>query len=121
MRISDWSSDVCSSDLLWSLFLSLVLMTTSRGSENHGEASRFFMYVEIRPFESAMPSIVTAPPDSLSEVRLTPSGRVLTISSKKCTVAERLADRKRVVWGQSVSVSVNIGGRGTIKKKNKKK
>src|SRR3546814_7378110 len=68
-------------------------MTTSRGSENHGEASRFFMYVEIRPFESAMPSIVTAPPDSLSEVRLTPSGRVLTISSKKCTVAERLACR----------------------------
>src|SRR3546814_5175885 len=95
MRISDWSSDVCSSDLLWSLFLSLVLMTTSRGSENHGEASRFFMYVEIRPFESAMPSIVTAPPDSLSEVRLTPSGRVLTISSKKCTVAERLACRFR--------------------------
>src|SRR3546814_16516900 len=47
---------------LWSLFLSLVFMTTSRGSENHGEASRFFMYVEFSPFESAMPSIVTAPP-----------------------------------------------------------
>src|SRR3546814_18488077 len=30
-------------------------------------------------------------------------------------------DRKSVVWGKSVSVSVDLGGRGTIKKKKNKK
>src|SRR3546814_18004083 len=136
MRISDWSSDVCSSDLcaeqnrggdprpfrprsrvvhvqrlqladdflrlhwsapsssspflssgrlstltlsvtsdLWSLFLSLVLLTTSRGSETPGVESRFFMYVELRPFDSAMPSLVTAPPAPLTNVRLYPHVR----------------------------------------------
>src|SRR3546814_19019637 len=92
MRISDWSSDVCSSDLA--------------------------------------PSISTLPADgfsrpaaALSSVDLPqPVGPTMATNSPGATArsmpatARWLKDRKSVVEGKSVSVSVDLGGRRLIKK-----
>src|SRR3546814_14403357 len=48
--------------------------------------------------------------------------RCLTTSSESGTgIAELRADRKSVVWGTSVSVCVDFGGRRSIKKKTRKR
>src|SRR3546814_11403375 len=106
MRISDWSSDVCSSDLWWSPFLSRVL----------------------EPFAvvfNATPKIVVAPIlivwfgiGLLSKVM---------IAVLICAIVAWLGafdgvrsadgDRKSVVEGKGVSVRVDPGGRRIIKKK----
>src|SRR3546814_5758379 len=105
MRISDWSSDVCSSDLL------------------------------------ARPTII-------SDGQFTPDGKTLTLSLEDADAADFAAalrrgrsafdppsanaarppaqthgitvaiDRKSVVYGKSVSVRVDLGGRRSIKKKS---
>src|SRR3546814_19639143 len=76
MRISDWSSDVCSSDL--------------------------FAHLALEP---ALDRVVEAlPRHAVGEVVLAGEPFV--------------GDRKSVVWGKSVSVRVDLGGRRSIKKKN---
>src|SRR3546814_3893129 len=75
LRISDWSSDVCSSDLL---------------------AKRLTLYRLRRP-------IVIGRDDALA-VHWSAEG-------------EAGRDRKSVVYGKSVSVRVDLGGRRMIKKK----
>src|SRR3546814_19116823 len=85
-RISDWSSDVCSSDL-----------------------------------SSSAPA--PAPPSAASSCRAPPARRASGISplrppprrrSRRCRRRGRCSDRKRVVQGQSVSVSVDLGGLSII-------
>src|SRR3546814_18061036 len=96
MRISDWSSDVCSSDLIYRALLQtrrdlgvLILLDTSSSVKD-----------------------------------LAPDGR--TIQQQQIALGWELAstldaaDRKSVVSGKSVSVSVDIGGRRIIKKKRNK-
>src|SRR3546814_15280113 len=89
MRISDWSSDVCSSDLEGGRIL-------QRG---HGRADRFGRRPDGREF-------------LLSRNEHAASGRA---SGDR---GDHRQDRKSVVWGKSVSVRVDLGGRGIIKKKN---
>src|SRR3546814_20940031 len=90
LRISDWSSDVCSSDLLG--------CPTTAGC-------------------TSMLSSVVA--DSKSGLLILPSPQPANIRAanapKKPTA---LTDRQSVVSGQSVSVRVDLGGRRIIKKKN---
>src|SRR3546814_13062276 len=102
MRISDWSSDVCSSDLLG-----------GRAAGGSGSA--------LRPADNAQ--------HSTGKRRLTPQallarsvGRPLrrrhsppSPGRRHPCVADR--DRKSVVSGKSVSVRVDLGGRRIIKKK----
>src|SRR3546814_5543975 len=80
MRISDWSSDVCSSDLAFKVIL--------------GEA----------PFGPGGdgPGVIAS---RFAAGRQRDGGR----------------DRKSVVWGKSVSVRVDLGGRRIIKKKKQQK
>src|SRR3546814_18847136 len=90
MRISDWSSDVCSSDLVTSA-ASLARLTLA--AVTPGTFSSAF---STRPTQEAqvMPSICR---------RKRWSGTL---------------DRKSVVSGKSVSVRVDLGGRRIIKKKH---
>src|SRR3546814_17378364 len=112
MRISDWSSDVCSSDLLAVLpealgyFVSIPVL----GDFNQTR-------IGYGGFASATYSLS-------DEFRLTAGGRV---SRDRLTAAGqgaagpftfRKRDRKRVVAGKRVSVRVDLGGRRIIKKKN---
>src|SRR3546814_21048700 len=96
MRISDWSSDVCSSDLPHcdEFILAHPVM------HMHAGAALFA--------HGRFPAIVVA------------VGRLVVVAEEQpCVVreAEQLAeDRKSVVSGKSVSVRVDLGGRRIIKK-----
>src|SRR3546814_21018921 len=104
MRISDWSSDVCSSDL-------------PCGSR------RLFQRLLPRQGQVLMESTVMT---TIAEhIRATlPWGVALSVacgshgSIKTTCPATCLGDRKSVVQGKSVSVRVDHGGRRHIKKKN---
>src|SRR3546814_5830164 len=86
MRISDWSSDVCSSDL-----------------------------VLADAFDHPAPDLLAEVPglDVFGE------DRALGVGLHHLGLVGHLGkDRKSVVWGKSVSVRVDLGGRRVIKKKS---
>src|SRR3546814_20893625 len=91
MRISDWSSDVCSSDL--------------RGNENaralppsgHGSLSQHAQLLDLAQIDTFAAGS---------------SGRASSMDRQP-----HLLDRKSVVSGKSVSVRVDLGGSSIIKKK----
>src|SRR3546814_19886618 len=93
MRISDWSSDVCSSDLR---------NRCRRSPARSGAAT------EIRPDLQSR----------LCGLALALSGESRTHPAHQRD-RHQAADRKSVVSGKSVSVRVDLGGRRIIKKKKK--
>src|SRR3546814_17074393 len=117
MRISDWSSDVCSSDLCINQTpLVNVGDTVARGdvladgpSTDIGElALGQNMLVAFMPWNgyNFEDSIL------LSE-RVVMEARYTTINIEDTT------DRKSVVWGNSVSVRRDLGGRPLLRKKKR--
>src|SRR3546814_9278898 len=119
MRISDWSSDVCSSDLQrgrigigHDAFLQAeIIRAAPRGAAGHWRR----LYAGLangargragQTKETPRPALPTPPPArSFRHARPPASGR------------GRRRDRKSVVSGKSVAVRVDIGGRRIIKKK----
>src|SRR3546814_16213850 len=103
MRISDWSSDVCSSDL--------ELHSTSpngvQGSLARLRARRGHVVATVRGERIGSFGCVR---------RGTPRAAPL----KGGVVLRSSRDRKSVVEGKSVSVRVDLGGRSIIKKKKTK-
>src|SRR3546814_19378609 len=100
MRISDWSSDVCSSDL------------SRRG---HGEERA------ARAQDCRAPAVRSSlRRHHRRDHRRQPQPQAGT-DRRSTATAGRSADRKSVVWGKSVSVRVELGGRRIIKKKTKTK
>src|SRR3546814_13279450 len=120
MRISDWISDVCSSDLLSSALSRLIavsenypqlksdgvvrdLMTQLEGTENRiaTERGRYVQAVqEYNLFIRQFPTVITA--------------KIFGYDTM-----ENYGDRKSVVYGKSVSVRLDLGGRRILKKKKK--
>src|SRR3546814_18297893 len=102
MRISDWSSDVCSSDLplaRWRLW--------RRGYNQAGLIARAL----------ARDSAAALMLDGLVRRRATASSGGL---GRKQRFPNVRGDRKSVGEGKSVSVRVDLGGRLPLKKKNYK-
>src|SRR3546814_18850300 len=97
MRISDWSSDVCSSDLLDAINPQLAARMTQP-------------LVRWRKFDAGRGRAMT---DALRRIVDRP-----TLSKDVYEIASTALDRTSVVWGKSVSVRVDLGGRRIIKKKN---
>src|SRR3546814_16179937 len=95
MRISDWSSDVCSSDLEWRAMKPWV------SSSRAGWAWK----------RSRKPSAGSRRHETDSRVDQAFWFGSAIASSQ---------DRKSVVWGKSVAVRVDLGGRRILKKKNAK-
>src|SRR3546814_15157786 len=96
MRISDWSSDVCSSDLL---------IATRDVRDLH------------RVVVHDVGEVIGGEPVRLEDHEVV-EGRVLDLDrTAEQIVHDRRADRKSVVEGKSVSVRVDLGGRRIIKKK----
>src|SRR3546814_16154326 len=95
MRISDWSSDVCSSDLA---------AAVAHGAQDQEVADRL--------------RHADAHGDGL---RVLPAGRVLLArlpgAHHRRATGGLDGDRKRVAWGKSVAVRVESGGRRIIKTK----
>src|SRR3546814_16592186 len=96
MRISDWSSDVCSSDLHADPVGLALLGRRDRG-EGFGHGRQIAM------------SRATCHPSPLAFRR--------QATAVSATERGPFSDRKSVVWGKSVSVRVDLGGRRIIKKK----
>src|SRR3546814_13082552 len=88
MRISDWSSDVCSSDL-------------SAG----GRAAIRSASANIR-----RRTVSAHPPDANGKSSL------MSLAAARKLIQAPRRDRKSVEWGKSVSVRVDLGGRRIIKK-----
>src|SRR3546814_20461747 len=104
MRISDWSSDVCSSDL-----------SSKRGStEKKGPLRR------VPSKSSSADAIANA---SLWHSVMASLSRSLAFvpGIRSSSQTDARSDRKSVVEGKCVSVRVELGGRGIIKKKKKRK
>src|SRR3546814_18042347 len=98
MRISDWSSDVCSSDLhRWR-------------TRHERQGARQETRPQTRPGSAARAQGRGRRPGAGSQPRRQPA-----------RAAGRREDRKSVAEGKSVSVRVDLGGRRIIKKKTKKK
>src|SRR3546814_14254402 len=136
MRISDWSSDVCSSDLAIATVttsdtkLVLTVRTTAfdKASPEGGSGTiekvastgdaglSAFAGAEIAKLER---------PELTSAKVIVSGGRALQSSEHFKTLieplADKLGDRKSVVKGKSVAVRVDLGGGRIIKKKNKHK
>src|SRR3546814_13795235 len=118
MRISDWSSDVCSSDLStreWravasaaapSPFARAIRTRIPHAAEN---VMSIAAINSRNQFKGNIVAIHRAPVVSEIEVE-TPSGILSAIVTTS-------SDRKSVVSGKSVSVRVDLGGRRIYKKK----
>src|SRR3546814_11406540 len=95
MRISDWSSDVCSSDLLVIGNPAAVVEDRRDGNRAPGRWHRRHVAPD-RCIQHKLPRID---------------------QTERRDGGDMLADRKSVVKGKSVSVSVDLGGRLIIQKK----
>src|SRR3546814_15524516 len=100
MRISDWSSDVCSSDLQGCRARRL-LLGLRRGGPGAGRS------------HEAAGTLLPLPPQGR---RRPPPDGELTLQPARYT-----GDRKSAGLGKSVSVRVDLGGRRLIKKKTKQR
>src|SRR3546814_20222198 len=106
MRISDWSSDVCSSDLL-------VLNGRRMTKGQNVMCSMTAANRDPEAFDD---------PDTLRFDRKPANSgglRNMTFGTGRRPVSG--GDRKSVVWGKSVSVRVGLGGRRVVKKKKQRR
>src|SRR3546814_14350667 len=122
--MSDWSSDVCSSDLaIWGQSdapFDVPLLGFAMGSDGvpgvslqeAGKAVAFYWGGAM--VGRAIGSILLA---RVSAARLLALSTA--IDAMLCLYVVTVGDRKSVVEGKSVSVRVDLGGRGIIKKKKK--
>src|SRR3546814_17893675 len=106
MRIRYWSSDVCSSDLSSAEF----------GVEGESLAQAAVILLVLRAFSSGCSALtgVEAVANGVPAFRRPKVGNAQMTLPMMGLIA---IDRKSVVWGKGVSVRVDIGGRGTLKKK----
>src|SRR3546814_12943008 len=110
MRISDWSSDVCSSDLI----------AAAIAADPYDRARLAALLDEHRrrldTFQEGIQSGLLAAVDAMTpEQREQYAERMLRHGPPGAP--PRPEDRKSVVWGKSVSVRVDLGGGRRIKKK----
>src|SRR3546814_16227744 len=106
MRISDWSSDVCSSDLA--------------GGVGAQEAERDPLLARPAQRHQAVRHLLEAGAVALSQQFDVVAGRH-RVGMEAVIRENQGADRKSAGSGKSVSVRVASGGRRTMNKKNKKK
>src|SRR3546814_6971323 len=102
MRISDLSSDVCSSDLT-ALTTQSACMNMPQGDRSRGSNSS---------------SAASGSADGSASGSAMPSTSIGACPSSAGAPSAADGVRQSVVWGKSVSVRVDLGGRRIIKKKN---
>src|SRR3546814_15566024 len=110
MRISDWSSDVCSSDL------------GIRSRLNENWSIRFQHRRDLIEDRALRTAISLGYQDEcflIEAVAQRTNYRDRELAEDDSIFVRVVLDRKSVVSGKSVSVSVDLGGRRIIKKKNK--
>src|SRR3546814_11696004 len=106
MRIGDWSSDVCSSDLL--LTIAAALAPSQRGAAQL-QAQR------LQPFDLFAVGLDAAPHEERGSGQEDNRGDQDSLPDLLLVADE---DRKSAGSGKSVSVRVDLGGRRILKQKN---
>src|SRR3546814_19565095 len=101
MRISDWSSDVCSSDLI----------------HRQSSLERFSSKLRLRSYSSL--SQAWTIPEIFNQSSQLGYLAYIRVGIFPFEWMEIFSDRKSVVLGKSVSVRVDLGGRRIVKKKTK--
>src|SRR3546814_14667369 len=110
MRISDWSSDVCSSDLI--LDHPEPLPLKRMGKVCPSEPTELWF----RPFTKKKIADLTS--EEVAALRVKAQERAVSLNKNVVPMkTHSYLDRKSVVEGKSVSVRVDLGGRRIIKKK----
>src|SRR3546814_11859470 len=112
MRISDWSSDVCSSDLgYYNAVITggLPACAGFQSATTEGTFDSTYLSCDV-PFAGG---------DAGPEAAAFAAGSNNSTGTSTLTGTFINGDRKSVVQGKSVSVRVDLGGRRIIKKKNK--
>src|SRR3546814_18966853 len=121
MRISDWSSDVCSSDLIALDIGSSSAALDSRireGSHLWIDWQSDDVFYSVKGQMYAYDLLLRELRQDFSNViRDRELGGDWDQMMSSFSEAASLQDRKSVVWGKSVSVRVELGGRLSIKKK----
>src|SRR3546814_17507176 len=120
MRISDWSSDVCSSDLC---NYTIYLHPTIGNIRLFDDRSPFTLRLRLRRSHHGQPARAYCPRFRTGQH---PGSRPLSrLAGLKLGGAvqssQEFQDRKSVVSGKSVEVRVDLGGLLIIKKKKKNK
>src|SRR3546814_20611923 len=113
MRISDWSSDVCSSDLH---FLPLGVARVDQEQPHARIEERQLAIAVLQLFEIELGDLEGG--GTGKERHLRAALVVCRADHLQRRFGVAPADRKSVVSGTSVSVSVDLGGRRIIKKNN---
>src|SRR3546814_19906354 len=106
MRISDWSSDVCSSDLL-----AAGIQLSDGPAKIAAPGGRYNMDSE----KVALDGPITV--RTASGYALDTKDATVDLQARTMASDGGVSDRKSVVSGKSVSVRVDTGGRRIIKKK----
>src|SRR3546814_12496350 len=101
MRISDWSSDVCSSDL------------TAKATFTVGAEGVVLESIEVQADKASLGTLVGL---EQLDIAWDATGGRWTVDAAQQGDGSG-GDRKRVVEGKSVSVRVDLGGRRIFKKK----
>src|SRR3546814_12746342 len=109
MRISDWSSDVCSSDLAYEGNLETYVMNVLRDLSKEGGAM---------PQASVERTSVNGVPAAFAQVRANSGSSQVDVTVFAYAPSTSKADRKSVVLGKSVYVRVVLGCRRSIKKQH---
>src|SRR3546814_15367343 len=105
MRISDWSSDVCSSDLLEPIYADINTRLVDAGILPELQPA-------LKPAERTRPLAAKPVPDGAPEARPEEPD-----STRRDAETLPEIDRKSGVEGKSVSVRVDLGCRRSIQKK----
>src|SRR3546814_15922630 len=113
MRISDWSSDVCSSDLDKGADVYFVLQHASHDVGCPNLAHRMLALLVVEPTRDLG--------HFLSADRVVAKDPLHHFDLGRRSQGVDYLDRKSVVQGKRVSVRVDLGGGRIIKKKKKKK
>src|SRR3546814_17736896 len=116
MRISDWSSDVCSSDLIYLKVCAppetvRVLVPRRWRLDPPGT---FMRRDDIQPDATPLPDGYRLEQDTTDSI-----DTMRVLAADDSVGANGQVDRKSVVWGKSVEGRVDLGGVRIIKKKNK--
>src|SRR3546814_18089624 len=109
MRISDWSSDVCSSDLL------VIGVNGSGKTTTIAKLAHLFQEQDYGVMLAAGDTLRAA---AIGQLKVWAERLGVPIVTGK-EGGDAAGDRKSVVSGKSVSVRVDLGGRGMIQKNNK--
>src|SRR3546814_13198590 len=127
MRISDWSSDVCSSDLRCDRQRKEARDAGERdadrqqdGADRTSHEGRGQVHAGSTTARAGCSSSRPARRSNIRKITGVVNSVSSWLSSRPPKLAMPSGERKSVVWGKSGQVSVELGGRRLIKKKQGK-